>query len=105
MSFWKAIAFVLPEQWSNPRKHMLVKGVAVYALMSLAGLLVCEAKKLRVRADFDFFVGKLSDFVDSIDWSNEGALRGYGGVSGADAALQMMLLTRTHIFKRLSVSA
>lgn len=102
IDFWRAVAFVLPTQWQNPRKHVLAKGVGVYALMSLAGQLVVEARASERCPDFDFFVSTLSDFVDDIDWSNDGTLQGYGGVAGADKALEMMIQVRTKLFRRLS---
>jgi hypothetical protein len=46
------------------------------------------------RCDLDYFIGKLSDFVDKVDWSNNGPMKGYGGVKGADAALELLSHTR-----------
>lgn len=100
INFWRAVAFVLPEAWQNPRKYMLVKGIGVYALMSFAGKLVKEANTSVVSPDFNFFVSKLSDFMRDIDWSNNGPLQGYGGGAGADKALEMMLQVRSKIFRR-----
>ena len=97
MDFWRAVAFVLKDQWAAPRNHVLTKGIGVYALMSLAGALVREASAQHQRADFDCFVSKLSDFVYRIDWSNSGPLHGFGGVAGADAALQMLLQVRADV--------
>lgn len=100
INFWRAVAFVLPDQWAAPRSHMLTKGIGVYALMSFAGHLIAEAQKTCVSPDFDFFVSHLSDFVDRIDWSNAGPLHGFGGAGGADAALQMILQVRSSSLER-----
>jgi DNA sulfur modification protein DndB len=105
MDFWRAVAFVLPEQWAAPRRHMLVKGIGVYALMSMAGLFVREGIDSNTRVDFDYFVGRLSDFVDQVDWGNEGPLHGFGGGAGADAAFQMLMQVRSAAYDRFRTHA
>lgn len=105
IEFWRAVAFVLPQQWATPRSHVLVKGIGVYALMSLAGLFTAEALAERTSPDFDFFVSRLSDFIDQVDWSNEGPLRGYGGAAGADAAFAMLIQTRAAAHSRFHTHA
>lgn len=94
ISFWKAITIVLKNEWDNPRRHLLNKNIGVYSLMSLAGDLVNEAGAEKSQCDDDYFIGKLSDFIHRIDWSSDGALKGFGGVRGADAALEMLRHTR-----------
>lgn len=100
IDFWRAVAFILPEAWAAPRSHVLTKGIGVYALMSFAGHLICEAQKTCDSPDFDFFVSRLSDFIDRIDWSNLGPLHGFGGAGGADAALQLILQIRSSCLER-----
>lgn len=90
MDFWKAVSIVASKEWKFPRSHMLTKGVGVYSLMSLAGILVREAREANVKCEQDYFIAKLSDFITQIDWSNQGTLQGYGGASGADAVLELM---------------
>ena len=94
IDFWRAVAFVLPQPWLAPRSHVLAKGIGVYALMSLAGLFTAEAIAEGCEPKFDFFVSRLSDFIEQVDWSNEGPLKGYGGAAGADAAFAMLVQTR-----------
>lgn len=96
MDFWTAVSLVLPKEWAAPRAHMLTKGIGVYSLMSLAGVLTREATQANRACDLDYFISKLSDFLDRIDWSNQGALHGYGGVSGADAVLALMKQMRSY---------
>ena len=98
IDFWNALAFVLKDQWERPRQHMITKGIGVYCLMSMAGLLAKEAEQKAVAPDFDYFVTKLSDFVDRIDWSNSGPLKGFGGASGADAAFALLQQARAGNF-------
>lgn len=95
LAFWKAVVFVLDAQWKQPRKHMLTKGIGVYCLMSMAGSLTAEAQTRGVLPDFDFFISTLSDFIDRIDWSNDGPLKGFGGASGADAAFSLLVQERS----------
>jgi len=94
IAFWNAVVRVYPSQWSQPRRHLITKGVGVYSLMSLAGSLVSEATRKRRNVDLDFFVEKLSDFADRINWANDGEMRGYGGVGGADQAFDLLKSVR-----------
>lgn len=99
IAYWQAIAITLKNQWADQRRHLLAKGIGVYALMSLAGYLVRESQSEAITVDY--FVAKLSDFVDQIDWSNHGPLEGFGGAKGADMALKMILEVRKAAFKRM----
>jgi DNA sulfur modification protein DndB len=94
IDFWKAVSIVAQKEWNAPRAHMITKGVGVYSLMSLAGILVREAREANRKCDLDYFIAKLSDFICQIDWSNQGTLQGYGGASGANAVLELMLHMR-----------
>lgn len=103
VAFWRAVVITLPTQWANERRNMLTKGIGVYALMSLAGFLVRECGKQPITVDY--FVAKLSDFVDQIDWSNHGPLEGYGGAKGADMAFKMILQVQKDALKRVTQHA
>ncbi|CAB3770265.1 DGQHR domain-containing protein [Paraburkholderia solisilvae] len=102
LNFWKAITYVVPEAWENSRKHLITKGIGVYCLMSVGGDLVREAAQSGQKCDLDYFIGKLSDFMHKIDWSNEGPLKGYGGVKGADAALDLVRHTREQLISSIT---
>ncbi|TRL37180.1 DGQHR domain-containing protein [Methylosinus sporium] len=86
MAFWRAVAEVLPEQWTNSRKHVLNKGVGVYALMNIAADLYSEAENA-TRVDRRYFVNALSDFAGQVDWSTDGPLKGLGGEGGVRSAV------------------
>lgn len=103
IEYWKAVSIVLPKEWNEPRSHMITKGIGVYSLMSLAGILVREAHESNRKCDLDYFIAKLSDFVGQIDWSNQGTLQGFGGASGANAVLELMMQLRKKTFKGLMV--
>lgn len=94
INFWRAVSLVMPEVWSNPHRYMVTKGIGVYSLSSIAADLVTEATNEKEACTLDYFISKLSDFVDRVDWSNQGPMKGYGGVSGADAALELLRHTR-----------
>ena len=100
LAFWSAVAEVLSNEWASPRKHLVNKGVGVYALMTIAADLVAEATDVS-RCDKGFFVGRLADFLPQIDWSNNGALKGLGGESGVAEAVSIVRSARTS--KRLKV--
>lgn len=95
INYWIAVSYLLKDAWENPRRNLLNKSIGVYSLMSIAGDLVRESNRALIRCDQDYFIGKLSDFIDQIDWSTQGVLKGFGGVKGADAALELLRHTRT----------
>lgn len=90
LNFWVAIALVLEEEWNNPRKYMITKGIGIYSLMSIASELYIEAQRDGVKCTSTYFTGKLSDFVTALDWSNRGPLKGYGGQSGVQEAISLI---------------
>lgn len=94
IDFWKAVAQVYAYPWLQPRRHLIRKGIGVYALMSMAGLFVREARTRNRRVDKDYFLEKLSDFSDRIDWSNNGPMKGFGGTHGADQAFELIKTVR-----------
>ena len=100
-AYWGALKKVLAREWVQPRKYFLMKGIGVYCLMSIAGDLYAEAQRKGITCDIDYFTAVLSDFITDFDWSNHGPLRGYGGASGADQALQ--LLRNIRATRRLKV--
>lgn len=102
LEFWRAIVLVLDVQWSQPRKHVLTKGVGVYALMELAADFVLELKPGLV-ADQRYFASLLSDFGVDFDWTTQGPLKGLGGEGGVAAALDVVRLARRQ--SRLKVVA
>ncbi len=95
LAYWRAARVVLDAEWREPRRHFVTKGVGVYALMSIAGDLFLDAVRAKVACDETYFVGALSDFASSVDWSTHGPLRGFGGASGADEALELLRRARS----------
>lgn len=94
LDFWAAIAMVLREAWDNPRKHLINKGVGVYALMSVAADLYSELDNSQ-SCDKVYFVNKLSEFITDIDWKSNGQLSGFGGESGVKSALATIRSVRS----------
>jgi DGQHR domain-containing protein len=90
LDFWKAVSVVLEDEWLQPRKHFLTKGIGVYSLMSLAADLYMEAQNKGLECNQAYFVSVLSDFVDRFDWTTEGPLKGLGGEVGANEALALL---------------
>lgn len=86
--FWAAIQLVLPNEWKTPRKHLLCKSVGVCALMEIAADMTKEAGT--ATCDRKYFAAALSEFAPEFDWTNKGALKGYGGEGGAAEAATML---------------
>jgi DNA sulfur modification protein DndB len=93
LDFWTAVVTVLPAQWSDPRKHMLTKGVGVYALMEIASDIYCQIPKNRV-CDRKYFAAALSDFALDFDWATSGPLKGLGGEAGVKTAVDLIRTAR-----------
>ena len=89
LDFWSAVSIVLHEAWRNPRKHMLSKGVGVYALMDIAADLYLDRPD-GVAPDRTYFCAALGDFATNFDWSAQGPLQGLGGESGVKAAVELI---------------
>jgi DGQHR domain-containing protein len=90
LDFWQAVAEVLPNEWKDARRHMLTKGVGVYALMHIAADIFNECRQADRICDKRAFVGALLDFANSIDWSTTGPLKGFGGQAGVKAAVELV---------------
>lgn len=101
--FWAAVAMVLAEAWSRPRKHLITKGIGVYALMEIAADFYAEAS-LRATLDKHYFAAALSDFATDFDWTTEGALKGLGGEGGAKAAANIIREARRRSRMRIVVN-
>jgi DNA sulfur modification protein DndB len=86
--FWRAIAAVLPKEWSDTRHHMLTKGIGVYALTRIAADIFNECREAERVCDMRAFSTALADFADRIDWSTTGPLKGFGGQGGVKAAVE-----------------
>lgn len=86
LDFWRAVASTLSEEWSNRRKHVLTKGVGVYALMDVAADIYLEAQRGGQTCDVKYFSAALADFAVDFDWTNDGPLKGLGGEGGAKEA-------------------
>ncbi|TIP18442.1 DGQHR domain-containing protein [Mesorhizobium sp.] len=93
LDFWSAVVLVLNDAWSKPRKHLLTKGIGVYALMEIAAEIVASARPGTI-LDKRYFAAALMDFVADFDWSNDGPLKGLGGESGVKAAVVMLRQAR-----------
>jgi DNA sulfur modification protein DndB len=87
LDFWACIEVLLREAWSNPRTHLINKGVGVYSLMSVAADLYHDAEAAGQPCDKRFFMAALSEFIQDVDWSSRGPLGGLGGEAGVKAAL------------------
>ena len=81
VSFWRSVATVFPNEWHDHRRHLLTKGVGLYAMTLLLTDIVNEAHGQAM--DEDFFVRKLESLKGTVDWSSNGMFSDAGGRKGA----------------------
>jgi DGQHR domain-containing protein len=93
IAFWQAVTDVLPAAWNNPRKHLLTKGVGVYALSGLMGDIYRERDSAAACTRLAFR-SELAGFAQDVDWSGNGMFKGLGGESGAKEALSRLRTVR-----------
>ncbi len=70
--FWQAVAHTFPHEWEQSRKHVLNKGIGLYALSRLLVDLVHEKPFHRITEKS--ILEWLSPFRRNVDWSNRGSL-------------------------------
>ena len=92
--FWTAVRTVLPTEWADSRRHMLTKGIGVYALMTIAADIFLECRDAGLNCDQRAFSTAMADFADSVDWSTTGPLKGFGGQGGVTAAVEYLRSAR-----------
>ena len=93
LEFWSAVTVAMAEPWAQPRKHLITKGIGVYALMDLAADLYADAPP-GMPLDTRYFAAALQDFAGDFDWSSDGPLKGLGGESGVKAAVTLLRAAR-----------
>jgi DNA sulfur modification protein DndB len=101
LDFWHAVVIVLPDEWADPRRHMLAKGVGVYALMRIAADITLECREAGRVCDKRAFTTALADFAGSFDWSTSGPLKGFGGQGGVKQAVEFIREARRRARYRL----
>jgi DGQHR domain-containing protein len=92
--FWVVVAHVLERPWREPRRHVLNKGIGVYALMGMLADLWTEYPGPKHRIEPIHLEAALHDLAD-YDWSSSGPLAGLGGLGGASRALELLRAART----------
>ncbi|BCH13691.1 hypothetical protein MesoLjLa_05420 [Mesorhizobium sp. L-2-11] len=90
LDFWNAVVATLPQEWADTRRHMLTKGIGVYALMRIAADIFIECRDAGRVCDRRAFTSALADFARAIDWSTTGPLKGFGGQGGVKAAVDFI---------------
>ncbi len=90
LDFWMAVVAALPTEWADTRRHMLTKGIGVYALMRIAADIFNECRDAGRPCDRRAFTTALADFANAIDWSTTGPLKGFGGQGGVNAAVEFI---------------
>lgn len=81
VSFWRSVARVFPNEWRDHRRHLLTKGVGLYAMTLLLADIVNAANGQAL--DEDLFASRLEPLKATIDWNSKGMFSGAGGRKGA----------------------
>jgi DNA sulfur modification protein DndB len=89
-AFWTAVAKTWPKAWSLPRRYLLLKGVGVTALSLLAAEIVPVALSQGQVLNEETFTRYLIA-LKSVDWSNTGPFRAFGGRHGANEVHQELV--------------
>jgi DNA sulfur modification protein DndB len=95
LSYWMVLTAILVDEWSNPRKNVLCKGIGVYSLMAIAADMCREKPELTHLSWEDFFRIKIGSFVTHVDWSNQGYFKGLGGEAGVKEATEILRKARS----------
>lgn len=90
IAFWQAVADTLPDAWAAPRRHVLTKGVGLFALTKIASDITCETSARGETCSRQLYTCELSAFVRSVDWTNQGSFNGFGGENGVRAATSLL---------------
>lgn len=98
LDFWSAVALVMPDAFSKPRKSLVTKGIGVYALSEIAADIFLEASA-GARCDVGYFACAMGDLAPALDWGSDGPLAGLGGEGGARRAAEILrqLRRRLHL--------
>lgn len=94
IAFWAAIAIVLRTEWNSPRSFLINKGIGVYALSTIAADLYAERGS--AHPDRKYFTAKLSEFINTVDWSRNGPMKGLGGEGGVNTAVELIREKRSN---------
>ena len=79
-NYWRAVAEAFPEAWSNHRQNLLTKGVGLYSMTHLLADIVNLAPNHAYTKEF--FSGRLTPLMGTIEWNSTGQFAGVGGQRG-----------------------
>lgn len=87
LRYWLAVREVYPEEWNDPREHLLMKNMGVLS-MAILGATVIDRCMARGEVEFEDMVKLVEQTKGSIDWSRHSTGNGsVSGMSGNRAAL------------------
>lgn len=90
LHFWQAVTEVFSQEWNNPRKNMVTKGIGIYALTGLLAE-IYAVKGYAAASDIRVLRSELSALAQTIDWSSQGSFKGFGGRGGAKEASKFLI--------------
>lgn len=93
LAFWTAVRDTFPDEWQDPRRHILTKGLGLYSLMLLLTDLA-ESRQFSELTQLEFY-RLLEPLRTGIDWGSRGTFAQAGGHKGA---VQVYLTLKEKIF-------
>lgn len=79
-NYWLAVKDVFPDEWEDPRHHLLTKGVGLYSLMGVLTDIIIQNPKIK---EIDEFIMILNRLKGKVDWHSKGHFANAGGQKGA----------------------
>jgi hypothetical protein len=86
-SYWRAVKNTFLIEWNDPKSNLLLSSFAFYAWSKLGGMVIDRCIR-KVKPTIDEMQAQLLTIKKNIDWSKNGAFKGFGGKGGADKAFQ-----------------
>jgi hypothetical protein len=96
VEYWLAVTEVMSSAWSDPRGHLITKGVGVYALTGLMAHIYQEKGSV-LDCTRRAFRSELAALGSNMDWTGHGTFKGLGGEAGAKEALRILLKIRNDV--------
>jgi hypothetical protein len=81
VGFWNAVKSLFPDEWEDPRHHLLTKGIGLYSLMLLLGDIVMHSPSPSLTEEE--YARLLLPLKNDIDWHSKGMFADAGGQKGA----------------------
>lgn len=87
-SYWNAVKRLFPDEWLDHRRHLLTKGLGLYSLTMLFGVVAKERDYEALTEDW--FFERLMPLCGHVDWGTHGEFAGLGGQKGVQVVFEKL---------------